>query len=360
MPRRGPAIPLVLLALGALGFLLRTGNAATVFPGDAVVFAENDPYYHMRRVFLILAGYPRVPLFDPWIDFPHGAPVVFAPLFDLAIATLARLLGFGVNDRAAIETMAALVPPLLGALTCVPAYALAARVASRRAGVLAALVVTLLPAHVWYSRLGFVDHHVAVTLLSVTLHAIVLRALGVGRGARVAGGRTHPLDAALATLAMTAGLLTWNGFLLPAAVLDLALVALFAASERAGRVRIARLATLLHLVPAAVLLPVAIATVRAGGAAVSSVTLSYLHVAVLLVAGVLSGVAARVAAGRWPLGRTLLVAGALALAGAAAAWPQRAALERVLQWTLASDAFMSAVQESQPILRGADGGLDLA
>lgn len=358
MPRRGLAIPIVLVLLCVLGFVLRTGNAATVFVGDAVVLAENDPYYHLRRVVLILADWPHVPLFDPWIDYPHGAPIVFAPLFDFALATLARLAGLGVDDVTAVERMAALLPPLLGALTCLPVYALATRIASRRAGLLAALVVTLVPAHVWYSRLGFVDHHVAVTLLAAWLTAAVLRALDVRPGARVAAGPGRACDTALAAAVAAAGLLTWNGFLLPLAILDLGLAALFAASDAGGRLRIARLATVVHLFGALAVLPVAVATVRAGGAPVSSVTLSYLHVAVLGVAAVLCFLAGRVAARGWPLGRMLLVLGMLAVAGGALVWSQRAALERVLEWTLASDAFMSAVQESVPILRGADGGLD--
>src|SRR5690606_40394844 len=107
MPRRGLAIPIVLVLLCVLGFVLRTGNAATVFVGDAVVLAENDPYYHLRRVVLILADSPHVPLFDPWIDYPHGAPIVFAPLFDFALATLARLAGPGVGEHPAVARVAA-------------------------------------------------------------------------------------------------------------------------------------------------------------------------------------------------------------------------------------------------------------
>jgi dolichyl-diphosphooligosaccharide--protein glycosyltransferase len=110
---------LVLAAICVAGFVLRTTNAATVLLGYGVVLAENDPYYHMRRVLMILADWPHVPSFDPWIDFPHGAPVVFAPLFDFGIATLALLAGLKPQQRLEIETLAAFVPPVLGALTSV-------------------------------------------------------------------------------------------------------------------------------------------------------------------------------------------------------------------------------------------------
>jgi len=158
---------LVVAGLCGVAFVLRTTNAATVLVDGAVVFAENDPYYHMRRVFQVLHAWPRVPYFDPALDHPHGAPVIFPPLFDLAIATLARLGGLGTDDRLAVERLAAFVPPILGALTCVPLFLLARRVAGSGAALLATALLALLPAHVWYCRRGFVDHHVAVTLLEV-------------------------------------------------------------------------------------------------------------------------------------------------------------------------------------------------
>ena len=93
MRRGSVGTVLVLAATCVAAFVLRTTNAATVLLGGRVVLAENDPYYHMRRVLAVLADWPRVPSFDAWIDFPQGAPVVFAPLFDFGIATLALLTG---------------------------------------------------------------------------------------------------------------------------------------------------------------------------------------------------------------------------------------------------------------------------
>ncbi|MFM7143123.1 MAG: hypothetical protein ACKO2K_14550, partial [Alphaproteobacteria bacterium] len=66
---------LLLAAIVGLAFLLRTTQATEVFVGERVVLAENDPWYHLRRTFLVLEDFPRVASFDPWIDHPRSAPV---------------------------------------------------------------------------------------------------------------------------------------------------------------------------------------------------------------------------------------------------------------------------------------------
>jgi len=360
MRRRALALCLLLVALCALGFLLRTTNAATVFVGDAVVFAENDPYYHLRRVFQILADYPRVPGFDPWIDHPNGAPVVFAPLFDLAVATLAKLAGLGPSDRVAVETLAAFVPPVLGALTCLPVFWLALQATSPGAAALAALLVTLVPAHIWYSRLGFVDHHVAVTLVQVALLALVLRALDVGRTAAARSSRPVRLFCAvLATLALAAGMLLWNGYLLLVAVLDACLVVLFLVAGAPRRRTLARLACAMHLGAALLVLPVVVGIVRETGAALSAVTLSYLHVVLLAAFGCLSGLAAWVSGRHWPLRRLVVLFVAAAALVGAALLVERDVVAGVLSWLRAADPFMGAVQESVSIVFTSDKRLDL-
>jgi len=366
MPRRALATTLVLLALCALGFLLRTTNAAVVFVGDAVVPAENDPYYHLRRVLQILGDYPNVPSFDPWIDYPSGAPVVFAPLFDLGIATLARAAGLGPDDRTAVETLAVLVPPLLGAVTCVAVFAVAVRTTTHGAALLAALLVTLTPAHVWYSRLGFVDHHVLVTLLHVTTCALVLGALGLrpastwAGASRVAPSRAAPWLAMLATVAIAAGVLSWNGYLLLVAVLDAALVALFVCGDAAFRARSARLAGVVHLGAGLLVLAAVPGVVRDTGAPWSTVTLSYLHPGLLAAFGVVAGAAGWAAARGWS-GRSLGLATALlaGVVGLALAIEGQVAAS-VLRWLRASDPFMGAVQESVSIVFTSDGRLDLS
>lgn len=352
MRRSALAISLALLVVCAVAFVLRTTNAATVLVGDAVVLAENDPYYHMRRVFQILEDYPRVPYFDAALDHPRGAPVIFPPLFDLGIATLARLAGLGAGDRLAVERLAVVVPPLLGALTCLPLFAIGRRVAGTGTGLLAAALLALVPAHIWYSRLGFVDHHVAVTLLVTALVAFVLAALGIGAAPRV---RARALHGGLATVTVAAGMLVWNGFLLPLALVDACLAALFVAGDARRRREVALLAAAMHLGAALLVLPTTIVVVRATGAAASSLTLSYLHVALLLATGGLAAAVALVPPRR--LAVALASGAALAALLVAARWRE---LAGALRWVAGADPFMGSVQEVVSIVRTSDGRLDLA
>ena len=367
MRRGSVGTVLVLAAICVAGFVLRTTNAATVLLGYGVVLAENDPYYHLRRVLMILADWPHVPSFDPWIDFPHGAPVVFAPLFDFGIATLALLAGLKPEQRFEVETLAAFVPPVLGALTSVATYALARRVVARPASLLAALLVALTPAHAWYSRLGFVDHHVAVTLVMVLTCALVLRALGIAAvdappSAEPMNEGTavpRPAAAVAAALALACEVLLWNGAVLLVAVMDAALLGLFVAGDARRRRGVASVVCVTHLAAALALLAVVPGVVRDTGWPWSAVTLSYLHVAVLGAAGVLAGLAAMLVA-RGASGRALLALAVItAVAAAVVLLAQRDALARVHDWLFAADPFMGAVQESVSILRTSDGRLDL-
>ncbi len=354
MRRSALATWVALLVTCAVAFVLRTTNAATVLVGGAVVLAENDPYYHMRRVFQILEDYPRVPYFDPALDHPHGAPVIFPPLFDLGIATLARLAGHGAGDRLAVERLAAFAPPLLGALTCLPLFALGRRVGGRSTGLLAAALLALVPAHIWYSRLGFVDHHVAVTLLLTALVALVLAALGIGDDA-VPRSWPRVLSGVLATLTVAAGMLVWNGFLLPLSLVDAGLAALFVAGDARRRREVALLAAAMHLGAALLVLPTTVAVVRATGAGASSLTLSYLHVALLLAAGGLAAAVALVPPRR--LAVALAAGAALAALLVAVRWRE---LAGALRWVVGADPFMGSVQEVVSIVRTSDGRLDLA
>ncbi len=347
---------LLLAAIVALAFVLRTTHATEVFVGTRVVLAENDPWYHLRRVFLVLRDFPRVPSFDPWIDHPHGAPIVFAPLFDLGLAALARATGVAGDPRAT-AAMVAFVPPVLGALTCLPTALIAALAAEGAAALPAALLLALLPAHAWYSRIGFVDHHVAVTLLQAILAVLALVATGIGRAPRDAPARIAATLAAIVTLGV--GVLAWNGFLLVLAVLDAGLLAAWAASDAYGRRSIARFALWLHAGAALLVLPWVIAVVRETGDPTATHTVSLLHPAVLAAGALLAATGVFASeGGRRGAMAAVVATGLVALA--IAVLSAFGALGDARNWLLSrSDPFMGAVQESVPILRTSDGRLDL-
>lgn len=325
--------------LVTLGFLLRTTNAAEVFVGGLVVLPANDPYYQVHRVFETLAAYPWVPLVDPLLDHPFGAAPIWPPVFPWLLATLVHAVGLGGSSAHGIETFLAFTTPVVGALVCVPVYALARRILDGPGAWLAATVAVLVPAHLWYSRLGFVDHHALVTLVQVCLFLGALVSLTERRSGLLCG-------------ALAFGMMLWNGFVLFVGVLDLFFLVAFFLSDLDQRRHIARVVARSHGFAALVVLPIAAASAAATGAPFGAFALSYVHPLVLVVVAVLAALIAHVPA-RAGLAAVLL--------GVAAAWvgvASGAAVE-ASRWLLARDDFMASIQEAVPIFLRADGSLDL-
>jgi len=196
--RAGLALALTLAA--AAGFLVRFACEPELREGSPRRFVSPDCLYHMRRAVFAVAHFPRIPVFDPMIDFPRGAVGIWPPLFDVALALPARVLHGASASLGQIAAAASLVPPVLGALA-VLAAALFAGIARRGAALPAALFVALCGAHVQYSQYGHTDQHVAESLTSLVALALFLRARG-----RPGARRELAAGAALGIAA-----LTWQG-----------------------------------------------------------------------------------------------------------------------------------------------------
>jgi len=210
--------------LEALGFfLLAFAVRALPYPslmlgrGDTVFFG-NDAYYHARRVWYSVVHFPTVLERDPYMNFPHGGEPIWAPTIDWLAAGLVRLL-VGADDPAAMEQILIWTPPVLGALTVVGVYGLVARHFSRGSARVAAAILACLPAHIWYSQLGFFDHHVASALATLVLLAAAMELFALPEAAR---GRTPWLRSGVAGLALAGVLLVWPGSLLHIFIVEVA------------------------------------------------------------------------------------------------------------------------------------------
>jgi len=160
---------------------------------------------------------------------------VMPTFFDAVLTAIVRPFA-GFEDQARMEMILVWLPPLIGALTIVALYAIARRLFGARTALASALLLSILPAHVYYSRLSFIDHHVAVALLSTlllgTAMALLLRAGRPGNGhAGIVGiaillGALHSLN-----------LLVWPGAILHVAIVEIAflLCMMRAPSQEAAR-----------------------------------------------------------------------------------------------------------------------------
>ncbi len=168
---------IALTAVVIVAFLMRMLSYASVTANGSITFNGYDDFYHMRRILYTASNFPHSLNFDSYINYPYGFEVGWPPLFDLLGGLLAKILGGGQPDLHTVEFAGALLPVILGVLTIIPLYVAAASVFDRKTAFLGAFIFAVLPAHVYISRFGAVDHHVAETLLSTSAYAFFIFAL---------------------------------------------------------------------------------------------------------------------------------------------------------------------------------------
>ena len=133
-----------------------------VFTGGGVSFQESDAWFHIRTIHNLLAHFPYRSGFDPYALYPGGQNIPTAPVWDYMVATVAWILALGAPSPSFIDGVAAWLPAILGALFCVPVFALARRLFGETAGLFAALWVAVgNGALLWIMHLGLADHHAA-------------------------------------------------------------------------------------------------------------------------------------------------------------------------------------------------------
>ena len=183
---------------------------ATVFPQSGeprVEFRETDPWYHVRAIEHQVANFPERFRHDPYLGFPDGGGVPVAPLLDWIAAGAAIASAGGNPSPRWVETIAAWLPAVLGALLALPVALLARRLEGGVAAAIAA-PVAVLGAGQFLARslLGFTDHHVLEVLLSTAVLVALSGALDDGRSARA-----RALSAGAAGVALGLLHLTWVG-----------------------------------------------------------------------------------------------------------------------------------------------------
>ncbi|AKB19729.1 oligosaccharyl transferase, archaeosortase A system-associated [Methanosarcina sp. WWM596] len=159
------------------GFIMRILTYASLTANGSITFTGYDEFYHMRRILYTASSFPHSLNFDSYLNYPYGFEIGWPPFFDLLGALLAIILGGGQPDTHTVEFAGALLPVLLGVLTIIPIYVIAASIFDRKTGFFGAFIFALLPAHVYISRFGAVDHHVAEVLLSTTAYALFILSL---------------------------------------------------------------------------------------------------------------------------------------------------------------------------------------
>jgi dolichyl-diphosphooligosaccharide--protein glycosyltransferase len=151
-----------------------------VFASGGVRFLETDAWYHVRLSENQVRNFPWRVTHDPYAA-PDGQFVPIAPLFDTITSSVVVLIHGRDASTPQVEQVAALLPPVYGALTVVMVWVLARFLFDRRAGLLAASLLAVLPGHFMdRTMLGFVDHHALEALLAIGVLYAFARALRGG------------------------------------------------------------------------------------------------------------------------------------------------------------------------------------
>jgi dolichyl-diphosphooligosaccharide--protein glycosyltransferase len=180
----------LVIAIAVAAFGIRTCPAwQAVFSPSGTRFLETDAWYHVRLTQNQVRNYPWRVTLDPYAA-PDGQFVPIAPLFDTITASIVVALHGRAATSTQIERVAALMPPVYGAFTVIAVWALARRLFDRRAGLVAAALLAILPGHFMdRTMLGFVDHHALEALLAIgVLLGFSLGLTGVSRAPAFAAG----------------------------------------------------------------------------------------------------------------------------------------------------------------------------
>jgi len=180
-----------------------------IFTDLGIKFAMNDAYYHMRLIDSLVYNFPHFSFYDPYFVFPGTTVIGGAHFFDWLVADIVWIIGLGSPTQATIDIVGVCLPPILAALLVIPVYFIGKSVFNKWVGIVAALLIAILPGEfLGRSILGAADHHVAEVLFSTT--AIMLFILAI----KSRTTRWTRIFTILAGVFLGVYLLTWLGGLL--------------------------------------------------------------------------------------------------------------------------------------------------
>ncbi len=144
---------------------------------DKFYLAGPDPYYNARLVettvetghYLYMGGIHGGD--DPLLNYPVGQSGGRPPLFNMMTVGVGSLLSPLVGETDALGYAMQFLPAIYGALLVFPVYLMGSKLFNRKAGILAAFTVALIPIHLSSghgSAYSLYDHDSFVLLLTAT------------------------------------------------------------------------------------------------------------------------------------------------------------------------------------------------
>ena len=207
---KNASIILFLIILFSLVF--RSFAFDKIFVDGKVLFQGYDEYYHARLITYTVQNFPGYLWFDSYMNYPYGGiKVNWMPLYDLATAFVILVLGFSPPTLHTIETVAAIFPAILGALTVIPIFLIGKELLDKKLGLLSAFLFAIMPSHILESRLGAVNHRVAEVLLFALILLLIIVSLKKLKNEEGGFTKNAMRFSALAGFMIAVLVFTWSG-----------------------------------------------------------------------------------------------------------------------------------------------------
>jgi dolichyl-phosphooligosaccharide-protein glycotransferase len=193
--RHGWTVAILLSAFG-MAFAIRTIWTYPVIQQFGALYSYaggSDSYYHSRVTTFIILNHRNL-VYDPLIHFPVGGYNPREPLFDWMNAILGIVFApfFGGNAVVAGAWFLDLQGPLWAALGVFPVYLIGREVASKRTGLIAAMIFPFLSANIDSSIFGYANYLSFYTfVILVTVYSYIRTVKAVGSRRWIADYR-HP------------------------------------------------------------------------------------------------------------------------------------------------------------------------
>ncbi|MBA3044222.1 hypothetical protein FP804_03695, partial [archaeon] len=161
-----------------LSFFMRAYFNFEPAVGRGFSFVGTDPYYHARVTDYVLEAKQHL-IWDNLLNYPAMGSNPRPPLFDWSAAIFGLILTpfFGWDVHVSSMYALTVLPALWGALTIIPVYYLTKEFFNKKAGVIAAFLIAIMPNHIQGTGLGLSDHDPMCLFFIVLAFFFLVKAL---------------------------------------------------------------------------------------------------------------------------------------------------------------------------------------
>jgi oligosaccharyl transferase (archaeosortase A-associated) len=162
-------IPIILVILAIFALWIRLLPAIQLGQGDPLnITGSDDPLYNLRLIELMVQHFP---------SYPFGNMTPWGPLLTI-ISSIVVLVAGATATRSDLISVALVVGPIMAAIMIPIMYLLVRRLADWKAGLIAALFITVISGQYFFRSLyGYLDHHIAEVLFGVLFIFLYIYAL---------------------------------------------------------------------------------------------------------------------------------------------------------------------------------------